>query len=62
MCKDSLYMCVCVSIKVKKKGIFKVFINLKTNEKPIVNNKNYSINKIFNEIILKKLSVAWVCD
>ena len=37
MCKDSLYMCVCV-YKGKKKGIFKVFINLKTNEKPIVNN------------------------
>ena len=24
--------------KIKKKCIFKVFINLKTNEKPIVNN------------------------
>ena len=31
-------MCVCVCVKVKKKGIFKVFINLKTNEKPMVNN------------------------
>ena len=43
MCKNSLYICacacvcVCVCIKVKK-GIFKVFVNLKTNEKPIVNN------------------------
>ena len=41
MCKDSLYMCVCVCVcvyKGKKKGIFKVFINLKTNEKPMINN------------------------
>ena len=41
MCKDShyIYMCVCVSAcKGKKKGIFKVYINLKTNEKPMVNN------------------------
>ena len=30
-------VCVCVCVKVKK-GIFKVFVNLKTNEKPIVNN------------------------
>ena len=40
MCKDSHYVCVC---KGKKKKIyiyiyiFKVYINLKTNEKPIVN-------------------------
>ena len=47
-------MCVCKG--KKEEGIFKVYINLKTNEKPMVNNKNYSINKIFNEIILKKLS------
>ena len=33
--KDSHYMCVCVKVK---KGIFMVFINLKTNEKPMVNN------------------------
>ena len=32
-----IYICVCVCIKVKK-GVFKVFINLKTNEKPMVNN------------------------
>ena len=45
MCKDSLYiyMCVCVCMCVRvcmkaKKGIFKVFINLKTNEKPMINN------------------------
>ena len=32
-------VCVCVCIKVKKKKcIFKVFINLKTNEKQMVNN------------------------
>ena len=32
-------MCVCVCKgKKNKKSIFKVFINLKTNEKPIVNN------------------------
>ena len=31
------FVCVCVCIKVKK-GVFKVFINLKTNEKPMVNN------------------------
>ena len=37
MCKDSLYVCVCVCVKVKK-CIFKVFINLKTNEKLMVNN------------------------
>ena len=37
MCKDLLYVCVCV-YKGKKKGTFKVFINLKTNEKPMVNN------------------------
>ena len=30
-------VCVCVCIKVKK-DIFKVFVNLKTNEKPVVNN------------------------
>ena len=30
-------VCVCVWIKVKK-GIFKVFINLKTNEKPMIKN------------------------
>ena len=30
-------MCVCVK-KKKKNCIFKVFINLKTNEKPMVNN------------------------
>ena len=51
-------VCVCLCVKVKK-SIFKVFFyNLKTNEKPMVNNYNYSINKIFNEIILKKLSRA----
>ena len=41
MFKDSLYVCVCVCVCVcvkVKKGIFKVFINLKTNEKPMVNN------------------------
>ena len=41
MCKDSLYMCVCVCVCVcvkVKKCIFKVFINLKTNEKSMVNN------------------------
>ena len=32
-----VHVCVCVCIKVKK-GIFKVFINLKTNEKPMINN------------------------
>ena len=43
MCKYLFYIyicafvCVCVCIKVKK-GVFKVFINLKTNEKPMVNN------------------------
>ena len=41
-------MCVCIKVK---KGIFKVFINLKTNGKPMVNNLNYSINKILNETI-----------
>ena len=60
MYKDSLYVCVCKGKKKKKKnrGIFKVFINLKANEKSMVNNKNYSINKIFNETILKNLSCA----
>ena len=39
MCKDSLYVCVCVKVKKKKKeGIFKVFVNLKTNENQMVNN------------------------
>ena len=38
MCKDSLYMCVCVCVYKGKKGIFKISINLKTNEKPLVNN------------------------
>ena len=42
MCKDSLCVCVCVCVKVKKKkekkGIFKVFVNLKTNENQMVNN------------------------
>ena len=39
MCKDSLYVCVCVKVKKKKKeeGIFKVFVNLKTNENQMVN-------------------------
>ena len=33
-----LYMCVCVCVCIKvKKDIFMVFINLKTNEKPMVN-------------------------
>ena len=50
MCKDSLYICecvcrVCVCIKVKKKGIFKVFINLKTNEKPMVNNRGRAMQR-----------------
>ena len=65
MCKDSLYICVCVCVCVcvfvckGEKSIFKVFFyNLKTNEKPMVNNYNYCINKIFNKIILKKLSRA----
>ena len=35
-------MCVCLCVKVKKKkkkeGIFKVFVNLKTNENQMVNN------------------------
>ena len=35
MCKYSLYVCVCIKVK---KGIFKVFINLKTNGKPMVSN------------------------
>ena len=57
MYKNSYYIYVCVRVcKGKKKRIFKVYINLKTNEKLMVNNKNYIINKIFNEIILKKLS------
>ena len=47
-------VCVCVCVYKGKKGIFKVFINLKTNEKPMVNKINYSVNKIFNETILKK--------
>ena len=41
MCKDSLYVCMCVKVKKKKekkKGIFKVFVNLNTNEKQMVNN------------------------
>ena len=39
MCKDSLYVCVCKGKKEKKKeGIFKVFVNLKTNENQMVNN------------------------
>ena len=40
MCKDSLYVCVCVKVKKKRKeeGIFKVFVNLKTNENQMVNN------------------------
>ena len=42
MCKDSLYVCVCVKVKKKKKkkknGIFKVLVNLKTNENQMVNN------------------------
>ena len=41
MCKDThyIYVCVRVCVKVKKKkGIFNVYINLKTNEKPMVNN------------------------
>ena len=33
-----IYVCVCVCVYKGKKGIFKVFINLKTNEKPMVNN------------------------
>ena len=58
-----VFVCVCVCVyKVKKKCIFKVFINLKTNEKLMVNKKNYSINKIFNESILKKLSRATCGD
>ena len=39
------YMCVCVKVKKKKRkekkeeeGIFKVFVNLKTNENQMVNN------------------------
>ena len=35
MCKDSLYICVCIKVK---KIIFKVFVNLKTNENQMVNN------------------------
>ena len=35
MCKDSLYMCVCIKVKKEEEGIYKVFIN---NEKPTVNN------------------------
>ena len=33
-------MCVCVKVKKEKKkeGIFKVFVNLKTNENQMVNN------------------------
>ena len=39
MCKNSLYVCVCVKVKKKKKnGIFKVLVNLKTNENQMVNN------------------------
>ena len=29
-------VCVCMYVKVKKKGIFNIFINLKTNEKPML--------------------------
>ena len=35
VCVNIHYMCVCIKVK---KGIFKVFINLKTNGKPMVNN------------------------
>ena len=41
---STVYICIYIDIyiyiyvKVKKKGIFKAFINLKTNEKPMVNN------------------------
>ena len=35
VCVKIHYMCVCIKVK---KCIFKVFINLKTNEKPMVNN------------------------
>ena len=39
MYKNSYYIYVCVRVcKGKKKRIFKVYINLKTNEKPMVNN------------------------
>ena len=38
MCKNSLYVCVCKGKKKKKEGIFKVFVNLKTNENQMVNN------------------------
>ena len=59
MCKDSLYICVCVCVLRWKKVYLRFFFyNLKTNEKPMVNNYNYCINKIFNKIILKKLSCA----
>ena len=35
----SVCLCVCVKVKKKKKkDVFKVFINLKINEKPMVNN------------------------
>ena len=36
MFKDSHFLYI--NINVKNKGIFKVFINLKTNEKPMVIN------------------------
>ena len=36
VCVETHYMCACVY--KGKKGIFKVFINLKTNKKPMVNN------------------------
>ena len=42
MCKDSYYIYVCARthcVKVKKKKrIFKIYINLKTNEKLMINN------------------------
>ena len=39
MCKDSLYVCVCVKVKKEEEeGIFQVFVNLKTNENQMVNN------------------------
>ena len=42
MCKDSYYIYVCARTHVckgkKKKRIFKIYINLKTNEKLMINN------------------------
>ena len=39
VCVKIHYVCVCVCVCIKvKKDIFKVFINLKTNEKTMVNN------------------------